>query len=132
MGRAIAVLSMIVLCSFAFVLLHLTLRKPARAAGLRGPAPVLETREDGSVSSVDIQLSIFEQRLMDAERRSERLATELQQEKKDRQQMEDQVAGLQAELKRLRRQPVGEPDAGAPAAPDRSGASPANAPTDAS
>lgn len=105
MGKAIAGLSVIVLFSFAFVLLHLSLRRPAGTAPSRGPAPRLVTREDGSVYAVDLQLSVSQQRLTEAEQRSQQLAEDLEQEKRQREELEQRIAQLQAEVRRLRQRP---------------------------
>jgi len=106
-GKLIAGMTVVVLCSFAFVLLHLTLRRPAGASTVRGPAPVLETRDDGSVVALDVQLSVFEQRLMEAEKRSEELGRELQEARKERGDLEQKVESLQSEVRKLRRQAAG-------------------------
>jgi hypothetical protein len=130
MGKAIAVMTMIVMCSFAFVVLHLTLRKPAGASNLRGPGPLLEVREDGSIAAVDVQMSLFEQRLIDAEKRSLKLEQELEAARKDREELETRVTELQGEVRRLRRPTV--PPRPRPDEPEIAPESPtANAPANA-
>jgi hypothetical protein len=128
LGRLILAMSILVLCSFAFVVLHLTLRRPAHAAGTRGPAPILETREDGSVVAVDVQLSIFEQRLMEAEKQSARLAQELEKARKEREQLQERVDTLQTEVRRLRRPAAGPAPERTPPAAETPAETPANLP----
>src|ERR1051325_2255801 len=105
MGKAIAVLFLMVVCSFSFVLLHLWLRKPAGAAETPRAAPaLLETREDGSLYSVRLRLQECARRLMDWGRRAVSLKGELDAMRKDRDQLQGQVDDLQDDVRRLRRQ----------------------------
>lgn len=105
MGRAIAFFAFLVLCGFAFVTAHLLLRRPATSSGApAGPAPVLLHRDDGSLYAVSLQLERLERRLMDEERVSLRLESELSAVRSERAALADQVEALQAEIRRLRRQ----------------------------
>lgn len=104
MGRAIALLSLLVLCSFAAVLLHLSLRRPS-AEGPRPPqgAPqMLQVRADGTVYSISLQISRLEDRLMEEEKRSLALQSQLHAEQEEREVLRGSIASLHAELRRLR------------------------------
>lgn len=104
MGRAITIASVIVLCSFAFVFYQLWIRRPASASPARGPVPVLETREDGSVYDISTEIEAFEKRLMAEEARWNKLNTELEALRKEREELRKTVEDLQGDVRRLRRQ----------------------------
>lgn len=126
MGRAITIASILVFCSFAFVFYQLSIRRPAAAApSVRGPAPLLEPRADGSIYAVSVDMEKLEKRLMDEEKRWVKLDTELEAMRKDREALQKTIDELQGEVRRLRRQ-VAERNA-APAEP-RSTLPPATAP----
>lgn len=104
MGRAITIASFLVLCSFAFVFYQLWIRKPASAAPLRGPAPLLETRGDGSVYEVTLEIERLEKRLVDEEKRSLKLQADLDATRKEREELQKTVEDLRGDLRRLSRQ----------------------------
>ena len=121
MGKAIAFVSLIVLCSFGFVLFQLLRHVPRGASAPAGPAPMLVNREDGTVYDVSLQLSRFERRLMEEEKRSQQLRDELDALRTERDTLNGQVEELQGEVRRLRRQvsetPAARPQQQAPAGP---------------
>jgi septal ring factor EnvC (AmiA/AmiB activator) len=104
MGRLIAVLSLVVVCSFTFVILHLWLRRPAQAGPPPGTPPLLEVREDGSIYAVSIQLEQFERRLMEEEQRTIDLRAKLDVEQEERAAVTQQVEELQGAIRQLRRE----------------------------
>jgi hypothetical protein len=104
MGRAISIASAVVFCSFAFVLFQLWIRRPASVAVPRGPVPLLESREDGAVYAVSVQMDKFEKRLIDEEKRWGRLQTQLDAIQKDHEDLQKSVDDLEGEVRRLRRQ----------------------------
>jgi hypothetical protein len=104
MLRAIIVVFFIVVLAFAFVVLQFMPHRGARAAAPVGPAPLLETREDGSVYAVSLELDQLERRLMENEERSRRLNQDLAVAKKERDDLQSQVEDLQGEVDSLRRQ----------------------------
>lgn len=93
------------------------------------------TRDDGSVYAVSLQLTQFEQRLVEEEERSRKLLEEVDAVRKEREALTKDVAQLQEELRRLRRQvtqPVTRPPANAPAnSPNPDGSTPPDAGTPA-
>ena len=128
MGRAITIASFLVLFSFAFVFYQLWIRRPAGAGTSRGSAPILETREDGSVYAVSLEIDKFEKRLMEDETRWVKLQTELEAMRKEREELKKTIEGLQGDVRRLRRQ-VNErgpapPPANAPDGPPPNGTPP--------
>jgi hypothetical protein len=129
MGRAIAILTIIVLCSFGFVGLQLWFRRAASPPAPSGPAPLLENMDDGSLYAVGLRLSRFEERLMASEKRDGKLAEDLDASRQENDALRRQIDDLQAEVRRLRRQVAERPrpvaPANAPVAP------PANAPAPA-
>lgn len=104
MGRAITIASVLVLCSFAFVFYQLWIRRPASASPVRGPAQMLETREDGSVYAVSTEIDRFEKRLIEEEKRWVKLEAELQAMRKEREELRKTIEDLQGDVRRLRRQ----------------------------
>lgn len=105
MGRAITIASILVFCSFAFVLYQLWIRRPVSASPTpRGPAPLLESRADGSVYAVSVEIDKLEKRLIDEEKRWVKLETELEAMRKQREELQKSVEELQGEVRRLRRQ----------------------------
>ncbi len=104
MGRAILVVSIIVLCSFIFVLLQLWQRAPAGVVPApAGGAPVLEMRDDGSVYAVSLRLKRLEERLMEAEKRAVDLEQSLTSARTERDELKGQVNRLEGEVSRLQR-----------------------------
>ncbi len=129
MARAIAVLTLIVVCSVAFVLLMLTRQTPAAPSARRtGASPPLEMREDGTLYSVGLQVSRLEDRIVDQEKRAVKVQEDLGTVRKERDTLAGQVASLQEEVRRLRRQ-ISEPRPVTPA--PITNAPPANVPTNA-
>jgi septal ring factor EnvC (AmiA/AmiB activator) len=116
MGKAIAVALAAVVLAFGFVVLQL-LRQPSaeRQVGAR-PGPVLDVREDGTLYSVNLQMSQFERRLMAAEERSEQLQAEVDTLRAERAQMEERLGQMHDEVRRLRRQVAERPAPPAPQA----------------
>jgi hypothetical protein len=104
MGRAIAFLSFVVLCSFAFVFWQLWVKRPARPVGPAMAAPALDMMDDGSVYAVRLRLDRFERRLMEEEERSGKLQQALDELGTQRTELEGRITALQAEVRRLRRQ----------------------------
>jgi len=102
--RAIGLAFVLMLCGVAFVGLSLLRRQPARAGTSPGPASPLMTTPDGSLYAVSLRIAKFERRLMEEEKRSERLQTDLAEVRKDRDALAGQVEMLQGEVRRLRRQ----------------------------
>lgn len=102
MGRAIIIAALVVLCSFGFVLVQLARNRP-RGAMSSGPGQILQTREDGSVYAVSVQLRRFEQRLFSAEERSQKLAAEVEALRKERDGLSKQVQNLAEEVQQLRK-----------------------------
>ena len=103
MGRAILVASIVVVCSFTFVLLQLWSRKRPGVT-TRGPVPILETRENGDIVSVDIKLALFERRLRAEEQRWIKLAADMDAMRTERDKLRAEVERLQSDVSRLRRQ----------------------------
>jgi septal ring factor EnvC (AmiA/AmiB activator) len=104
MGRAIVISALLVLCSFAFVFVQLWVRRPASASPVRSGAPVLDTREDGTVYAVALQLQKFEKRLADEEKRWLKLEADLAAMRKERDEVKTTLEEVQGELRRVRRQ----------------------------
>jgi septal ring factor EnvC (AmiA/AmiB activator) len=132
MGRAIKVVFVLLLCSIAFVALHLKLKRPADAAAAPGRASLLDSRADGSVYAITLEFEKFDRRLMEEEKRSEKLQNDLTALRKDREDLENEVGDLQDEIRRLRRQVASTdrpPAANSPAAkPPVTPAPPGNGP----
>jgi septal ring factor EnvC (AmiA/AmiB activator) len=105
MGKAIAFVSFVLVCSIVFVMLQLWRQSPraSEAAPASGP-PVLQTLDDGSLYSVGLKLERFERRLMEEEQRSQQLLDELNQARQDRTDLSARVEELQGEIRRLRRE----------------------------
>jgi septal ring factor EnvC (AmiA/AmiB activator) len=137
MGKAIAVALAAVVLAFGFVLLQL-LRQPPRPLQIDSrPGAVLDVREDGSLYSVNLQISQFERRLMDAEKRSELLQAEVDTLRGERAQMEERLTQMHDEVRRLRRQvaerpappqPQPQPGAGSVVPTPTNSPAPGNAP----
>ena len=129
MGKAIAFVSLIVLCSFGFVLFQLLRHVPKGASAPAGPAPVLVNRDDGTVYDVSLDLARIERRVIEEEKRSQQLQEELDTIRQERDGLVGQVEDLQAEVRRLRRQvselPTQRPE---PSQPPRATPTPGNAP----
>jgi small-conductance mechanosensitive channel len=120
MGRAIAVAFLLVVFSIGFVLLQLWTRRSATPPPSARRQPMFVTRDDGSVYAVSLQLTQFEQRLVEEEERSRKLLQEVDAVRKEREALTKDVAQLQEELRRLRRQvtqPAAPPPSNAPAEP---------------
>lgn len=78
------------------------------------------TRDDGSVYAVSLQLTQFEQRLVEEEERSRKLLQEVDTVRKEREELAKHVEQLQEELRRLKRQvaqPIAPPPSDSPEAP---------------
>ncbi|HEU4752287.1 MAG TPA: hypothetical protein VFU47_04190 [Armatimonadota bacterium] len=134
MGKAIGVALLFVVLAFGFVLFQLSQQAPRDRRPSARPGPVLEMREDGSVYAVSLQLSQFERRLMEEEKRSEQLLTELETMRGERVKLEQRLGEVQEDLRKLRRQLAERPAAPVPApngpasvvpAPNGPGAGPA-------
>lgn len=121
MGRAIVVAAILVLCSYSFVLWQLTRSRPRSSKPESGPAPVLDTRLDGSVYALNLDIEKLERRLAKEEERTGKLMGDLGALREERDALQQQVEDLESDLRRLRRQ-VNEREAPAQNAP------PANAP----
>lgn len=105
MLRAIIVAFFIVVVCFAFVVLQFMPRHGSRAGtASTGPAPLLETREDGSVYAVSLEMTQLERRLLDDEERSRKLQQELAATRKQRDDLEARIDELQDQIETLRRQ----------------------------
>ncbi len=104
MGRAIAILVVVVIGAFAFVFLNLLNSRGSRPTSSSGPRPLLSIREDGSLYSVGLHMSRLEQRLQEEERRSGRLIADVNELRAERDEARRQVESLQAELRRLRQE----------------------------
>lgn len=102
MGRAILIVSLIVVCSFIFVALQLRSRMPAGAVPSAGPTPVLETREDGSIYSVGLRIERLEQRLVESEKRTVELEQALTDARGDRAGLQQQVKDLEGRVEKLK------------------------------
>jgi septal ring factor EnvC (AmiA/AmiB activator) len=128
MGKAIAAASILVFLSFAFVFVQLWARRPAGAAPAGRPSPVLDSRDDGSVYALTLDLQRFERRLVEEEKRWVRLQADLDAARKERDEVKASLDSLQAEVRRLRRQLQERP---APPDPDpgEAGNTPANTPS---
>jgi len=113
MGKAIAILTVVVACSITFVLVQLALRRPADAAmPAPGPAPLLETRPDGSVYAVSLRIQRLEERLIEEEERSGRLVGQVETLRRERERLGEQVTRLQLELAQIRLRLTTIPQAG--------------------
>jgi septal ring factor EnvC (AmiA/AmiB activator) len=136
MVRAIIVLTIVVVCSFAFVLLQLLMRAPAAASPNTPAAPMLRGTEDGAVISVDLQLQRLEKRVQVSEEESASLRKELDDSRIESEALRQKVAGLESDLRRLRRQlddasqPPTQPPANAPRTGPPSGNQPPLTPTE--
>jgi septal ring factor EnvC (AmiA/AmiB activator) len=120
MVRAIIVLTIVVVCSFAFVLLQLLMRAPAAASPSAPAAPMLRGTEDGGVISVDLMIQRLEKRVQDGEEQAAGLRKDLDDSRTESEALRQKVTGLEGEVRRLRRQldqasqPPTQPDANAP------------------
>lgn len=136
MVRAIIVLAIVVVCSFAFVLLQLLMRAPAAASPVAPSSPILRATEDGSVVSVDLMIQRLEKRVQDGEQRSAGLRKDLDDSRSEREALRQKVTGLEGEVRRLRRQldeasqPPAVPDANAPRTGPPTGNQPPLTPTE--
>jgi septal ring factor EnvC (AmiA/AmiB activator) len=134
MLRAIIVVFFIVVLAFAFVALQVVPRHGPRSTGPAGPAPLLETRDDGSVYAVSLEMEQLERRLIENEERSRKLSQDLAAAKKERDDLAGEVDDLQNQMAALRRQvnqrpaPTPQPapavNGPAPIPPNPSGATP--------
>lgn len=115
MGRAIGIAFLVVVLAYGFVFFQLTRRRASEPASLTG-APVLITRDDGSIYSVGLRLERMEQRLMDEENRSLRLTQEVRDLEQQRDTLRTQVGELQEDLRRIKEQsaPLPPPEGGTP------------------
>lgn len=104
MGRAIGIAFLLVVFSVGFVLLRLGTRRSTSAPAPPRRQQMFVTRDDGSVYAVSLQLTQFEQRLMEEEERSRKLQEQLEALRKERDAMGKSMEQLQEELRRLRRQ----------------------------
>jgi septal ring factor EnvC (AmiA/AmiB activator) len=116
MGRAIVVSAIIVLACYCFVLVQLASSRPRGSRAEAGPSPVLEARRDGSVSALNLDIQRLERRLAKEEERSGKLAADLTAVRDERADLEKQIADLESDLRRLRRQVNERPAAPAPPA----------------
>ena len=103
MGKAIIVLSVVVLFCFAFVLAQLSWGEGPGGDGEALAAPLLESREDGSVYSVGLRVRGIEDRVLDEEKRSQKLRAELDLARKDNRELRGQIEMLVGEIRDLRR-----------------------------
>jgi septal ring factor EnvC (AmiA/AmiB activator) len=101
MGKAIILLSIVVLCSFAFVLSQLMRSQPRRD---NGPAasPLMESADDGSIYSVGSRLRRYEERLVEEERRSQKQQADLERSRQENQALRRQLDELAEEVRALR------------------------------
>ena len=142
MLRAIIVVFFIVVLAFAFVVLQFLPHRGTRAAaGPSGPAPLLETRDDGSVYAVSLEMEQLERRIVENEERSRKLAQDLAAAQKERDDLANEVDDLRNQVSSLRRQvnqrpaptprptpPTNGPDTGTPGGNPTPGPGPAPAP----
>jgi len=127
MGKAIAAASILVFLSFAFVGVQLWSRRPAGAATPTRPAPVLDSRDDGSVYALSLEIERFDRRLMEADRRWVQMQAELEATRRERAEAKTALEALQTEVRRLRRD---FDERAAPPDPDpNAGNTPANTPS---
>lgn len=111
MRRAILILTLVVIGSFGFVLLHLRFRAEAGVpTGGPSGAPLLGTREDGTVYAVSLQISRLERRLMEEEKRSAALQEAIEALKRERDALREEVDALQGQVRTLRRQLAPKPE----------------------
>src|SRR5437868_10922988 len=105
MGRAIAVMTVVVMVILAGVLLDLWRRRPAGAPPPpRQPGPVLVNELDGSIYDLTLKLDQVEQRLVKSEQRSKQQSGSLTALRKENEDLREQVRSLQGELDRVRRE----------------------------
>src|SRR5688572_1736094 len=120
MVRAIIVLTIVVICSFGFVLLQLLMRAPAAASNTAPTAPMLRGTEEGGVISVDLMLQRLEKRVQEGEEQSAALRKDLNDSRTESEALRLKVASLESDIRRLRRQldqasqPPATPEANAP------------------
>jgi len=105
MGKLIGFVFFLVLCSFGFVLLQLSLRRPARGPSVpRASSTMLEIQEDGSVYAVGLRLSRLEDRLVEEEKYSGALREEITALRAERAELTRQLDVLRGEVRTLRTQ----------------------------
>ena len=105
MGRAIAVMTVVVMVILAGVLLDLWRRRPAGAPPPpRKPGPVLVNELDGSIYDLTLKLDQVEQRLVKSEQRSKQQAGSLTALRKENEDLREQVRSVEGELERVRRE----------------------------
>lgn len=105
MLRAIIVVFFIVVLAFAFVVLQFVPHRGTRSvAAPSGPAPLLETRDDGSVYAVGLEMDQLERRIVENEERSRKLAQDLAAAQKERDDLATEVDDLRNQVASLRRQ----------------------------
>lgn len=102
MGKAIAAVSILLVCSFCWVLWSLWSRRPPERRAAAGPPPLVESRPDGSITSVTTRIDVLERRLMEQEARAGELQAQVNSGVEERQRLTEQIQGLQAEIRRLR------------------------------
>lgn len=139
MLRAIIVVFFIVVLAFAFVVLQFVPHRGTRSAatGPSGPAPLLETRDDGSVYAVSLEMEQLERRIVENEERSRKLAQDLAAAQKERDDLSNEVDDLRNQVSSLRRQvnqrpapaPRPAPPANGPDATTPGGTAPTPTPT---
>lgn len=105
MAKAIGIVFVLFLCSVLFVLMQLSLRSRPRAdAAALAPAPLLDTRPDGTIYAVSLEMDNFRRRLEEEQKRTVRLFEELAAQRKEREAIAAQLKELATEVRRLRRQ----------------------------
>jgi hypothetical protein len=108
LARAIAVTSLVVVAAIIGVVISLWLRGPIPAAHVSQPprrgAPLLVNDRDGSVYDLNLKQAGLEERLLDEERRSQRLQEELDNVRKDNDRLSRQLRTLEGSIAALRRE----------------------------
>jgi len=102
MARAIAALTGVVLLSITGVLLHLWLNRPTERPRRAAPRPLMSTERDGSLYDMGFKYDQLERRLMDSERRAERLAADVAKLQQVQTEMSQRLAEQDSELRLYR------------------------------
>src|SRR5438093_10122296 len=106
MGRAIALVSVMVVVAVVGVLLDLWVRRPGTGAPPppHQHAPVLVNELDGSIYDLTLKVDQLEQRLAKSEQRSKQQAGSLTALRKENEDLRAQVRTVEGELERVRRE----------------------------